>query len=104
MSKASVGYFGANIPCRPQVAECAVVALPSDAWGQKVAAVVVLSEEGKTGGRGGKAWGPMDMRRALKEQLANYKIPQEMRVVESIPRYAMGKSEFSTILSIRKIF
>lgn len=75
----------------PQVAECAVVALPSDAWGQKVAAIVVLSEEGKTGGRGGKAWGPMDMRRALKEQLANYKIPQEMKVVESIPRNAMGK-------------
>lgn len=74
-----------------QVAECAVVGLPSDAWGQKVAAVVVLSEEGKTGGRGGKAWGPMDMRRALKEQIANYKIPQEMKVVESIPRNAMGK-------------
>jgi malonyl-CoA/methylmalonyl-CoA synthetase len=31
------------------------------------------------------------MRRALKEVLANYKIPQEMKVVESIPRNAMGK-------------
>ena len=78
----------------PEVDECAVVALPSDAWGQKVALVVVLSEQGKTAGRGGKNWGPMDMRRALKERLANYKIPQEMKVVESIPRNAMGKSEF----------
>jgi len=40
----------------------------------------------------------MDMRRALKEQLVNYKIPQEMRVVEGISRNAMGKSEFSVPL------
>jgi malonyl-CoA/methylmalonyl-CoA synthetase len=77
----------------PEVEECAVVALPSDAWGQKVATVVILSEKGKTGGRGGKQWGPMDLRRALKERLANYKIPQEMKVVDEIPRNAMGKSE-----------
>jgi len=34
------------------------------------------------------------MRRALKEKLANYKIPQELKIVESIPRNAMGKSKF----------
>jgi len=78
---------------RPQVAECAIVGLPSEKWGQKAAAVVVLTEQGKTGGRGGKPWGPMDMRRALKERLVGYKIPQEMKVVESIPRNAMGKSK-----------
>ncbi|KAF2751731.1 acetyl-CoA synthetase-like protein [Sporormia fimetaria CBS 119925] len=75
----------------PEVAEVAVVGLPSEAWGQKVAAVVVLSEAGKTAGKGGKQWGALDMRRALKERLATYKIPQEMRVVESIKRNAMGK-------------
>jgi len=75
----------------PYVDEVAVVGLPSEAWGQKVAAVVVLSEQGKTAGRGGKAWSALDMRRALKDILANYKIPQEMKVVETIPRNAMGK-------------
>ena len=75
----------------PYVSEVAVVGLPSEAWGQKVAAVVVLSEQGKTAGRNGKAWSALDMRRALKDILANYKIPQEMKVVESIPRNAMGK-------------
>lgn len=74
-----------------QVSEVAVVGLPSEAWGQKVAAVVVLSEQGKTAGRNGKPWSALDMRKALKEILANYKIPQEMKVVESIPRNAMGK-------------
>ncbi|KAJ9151807.1 hypothetical protein NKR23_g2736 [Pleurostoma richardsiae] len=73
----------------PQVAEAAVVAVPSGKWGQKVGAVVVLDPEhlAKTGGR----WSPMDMRRALKPRLANYKIPQVMRVVDHIPRNAMGK-------------
>ncbi|CBX94672.1 similar to peroxisomal AMP binding enzyme [Plenodomus lingam JN3] len=75
----------------PEIAEVAVVGLPSEAWGQKVAAVVVLSERGRRAGKGGKAWGVLDLRRALKERLAAYKIPQEMRVVEGIPRNAMGK-------------
>jgi acyl-CoA synthetase (AMP-forming)/AMP-acid ligase II len=75
----------------PQIAECAVVGLPSEAWGQKVAAVVVLSDAGKTSGKGGKPWGAMDMRRALKGKLVMYKIPQDLKIVEAIPRNAMGK-------------
>ena len=75
----------------PQISECAVVGLPSEAWGHKVAAVVVLSEMGKTGGRNGKSWGAMDMRRALKDRLVAYKIPQDLAVVETIKRNAMGK-------------
>lgn len=75
----------------PQVAEVAVVGLASETWGQKIAAVVVLSEQGKTAGKGGKAWGTLDMRRALKERLAAYKIPQELKIVEGLERNAMGK-------------
>lgn len=75
----------------PQVAECAVVALPSEAWGQKVAAVVMLNEMGRTSGKGGKPFSALDLRKALKDALVSYKIPQDMKVVESIPRNAMGK-------------
>ncbi|KAI9755515.1 MAG: 40S ribosomal protein [Chaenotheca gracillima] len=76
----------------PQVSEVAVVALPSEQWGQKVAAIVVLDPEHANTGRGGKQWGAMDMRRALKEKLANYKIPQELKILENgMPRNAMGK-------------
>jgi len=57
--------------------------------------VVILSKKGKTAGKGGKPYGPMDLRRALKERLANYKIPQEMKVVDDIPRNVMGKSKSS---------
>ncbi|SLM34752.1 amp-binding enzyme [Lasallia pustulata] len=73
----------------PQISECAVVGLPSEQWGQKVAAVVVLHPEQAQSGRGGKTWGVMDMRRALRERLAPYKIPQEMKVVQELPRNAM---------------
>jgi malonyl-CoA/methylmalonyl-CoA synthetase len=76
----------------PQISEAAVVAVPSGKWGQKVGAVVIL-KDGAEEGRKGK-WGPMDMRRALKERLTGYKIPQVMKVVENIPRNAMGKSKF----------
>ncbi|KXT04283.1 hypothetical protein AC578_7942 [Pseudocercospora eumusae] len=75
----------------PQVSECAVVGLPSVAWGQKAAAIIVLSTLGKTAGRNGGPWSALDMRRALKDHLVAYKIPQDMKVVESLPRNAMGK-------------
>lgn len=82
----------------PEVHECAVIGLASEAWGQKVAAIVVLSEEEKSSreSRKGKTWSAMDMRRALRERLAAYKIPQEMKVLDAIPRNAMGKGKVAT--------
>lgn len=87
----------------PEIAEAAVVAVPSGKWGQKVGAVVIMNreeqqnnveeeEEGKEKKEVViKDWTPMDMRRALKGRLVNYKIPQVLRVVDHIPRNAMGK-------------
>jgi acyl-CoA synthetase (AMP-forming)/AMP-acid ligase II len=75
----------------PQVIEAAVVGLPSEQWGQKIVAVVVLAPDAAASGRSGQSWGPMDMRRALKGSLASFKIPHEMKVLEAIPRNAMGK-------------
>jgi acyl-CoA synthetase (AMP-forming)/AMP-acid ligase II len=84
----------------PQVLEAAVVAVPSGKWGQKVGAVVILSSDAL--GRSGGKWGPMDMRRALKERLANYKIPQVMKVVDDIPKNAMGKSKLTPFHMLRE--
>lgn len=72
----------------PEVSEAAVVAVPSGKWGQKVGAIIILDKE--TGPANG-TWTPMDMRRALKGRLVNYKIPQILRIVDHIPRNAMGK-------------
>lgn len=80
---------------RPQISEAAVVGVTSEQWGQKVVAVAVLNPARAQTGKGGKTWGVMDMRRALKDKLANYKIPQELKTVEEIPKNAMGKSMYS---------
>ncbi|PLB51564.1 putative AMP-binding enzyme [Aspergillus steynii IBT 23096] len=86
----------------PQIAEAAVVGLPSEQWGQRVAAIVVLKADGPTG-RNGKPWGPMDMRRALKDRLAAYKMPQEMKILDTpIPRNAMGKVNKKTL--VKEVF
>lgn len=77
----------------PEVAEAAVLAVPSGKWGQKVGAVIVLHDAYKP-----KGWKPLDMRRALRDRLANYKIPQVLRIVESIPRNAMGKVNKKTLV------
>lgn len=48
----------------------------------------------------------LDMRKALKDRLAPYKIPVEVRVVDEIPRNAMGKGEFLfyPVLSVLILF
>ncbi|KAL7808464.1 hypothetical protein V8C44DRAFT_335584 [Trichoderma aethiopicum] len=80
----------------PQVAEAAVVAVPSGSWGHKVGAIVVLDPASVPDGQ---KWSALDMRRALKPRLANYKIPQVMKVVDSIPRNAMGKINKKQLVS-----
>lgn len=75
--------------------------IPSEQWGQKVVAVVVLSDDAAASGKNGRSWGPMDMRRALKDHLASYKIPQEMKVLDAIPRNAMGKGKYYIDLLFR---
>ncbi|KAK4694671.1 malonyl-CoA/methylmalonyl-CoA synthetase, partial [Lecanoromycetidae sp. Uapishka_2] len=85
----------------PQISEAAVVGIASEQWGQKVAAVVILDPAHAQTGKGGKKWGVMDMRRALKDKLANYKIPQELKVVEDIPKNAMGKTGTPSLAKIK---
>ena len=79
----------------PQVSEAAVLAVPSRKWGQKVGCVLVL--DGSVVKQGEK-WGPMDMRRVLRNKLASYKIPQVMKVVDLMPRNAMGKVNKKTLV------
>jgi malonyl-CoA/methylmalonyl-CoA synthetase len=83
----------------PQVAEAAVVAVPSGKWGQKIGAIVILKPSQAS--RDNKKWGPMDMRRALKDRLASYKIPHTIKVVDQIPKNIMGKGEIAVVKATR---
>jgi malonyl-CoA/methylmalonyl-CoA synthetase len=67
----------------PAVAECAVVGLPDDEWGDRVAVALVLRQGTNLSAKSLQAWG--------KERLAPYKLPREVRIVASLPRNAMGK-------------
>lgn len=84
----------------PQVIDAAVVGVANEQWGQKVSAIIVLDPAQAQSGRGGKKWGMMDMRRALKDRLANFKIPQDLKIVDELPKNAMGKGESFAIFSL----
>lgn len=66
----------------PLIAECAVIGLTDDTWGESVAAVVVL-RSGTLELAALRAW--------CKDRLSTYKIPQRLKVVNELPRNAMGK-------------
>ena len=91
-------FSSADLLRRDQISDVAVVGVANEQWGQKVCAVVVLDPAQENTGRGGKQWSVHDMRRALKDRLAAYKVPQEMKVVEELPKNAMGKGETSLSL------
>ena len=67
----------------PDIQECAVVGVVDLEWGQRVCAALVLLPQRQLTLESLRIW--------AKEQLAVYKIPTRMIIVEELPRNAMGK-------------
>lgn len=67
----------------PGVEETAVIGVPHPDFGEAVTAVVVAKPGVKLDGEA--------MIAAIKEKIANYKVPKKVYVVEALPRNAMGK-------------
>ncbi len=67
----------------PDVAECAVVGVPDEEWGQQIAAVVVL-EAGATTDAG-------SIKDFVKESLRSSKCPERISFVEELPYTETGK-------------
>ncbi len=67
----------------PKIAECAVVGMPDETWGESVTAFVVLKPDEKLDYKALKYW--------CETRMSSYKLPKTLRLLESLPRNAMGK-------------
>jgi malonyl-CoA/methylmalonyl-CoA synthetase len=69
----------------PAVAECAVFGCPSNEWGERVTAVVILDKAND--------WlDPVaDLMAHCRKHLAGYKVPWAIHIAEELPRNSMGK-------------
>ena len=67
----------------PAVLECAVVGVPDDEWGERVAAALVF--------RAGQAPDLEELRAWAKERMAVHKVPSRLLLLDALPRNAMGK-------------
>ncbi len=63
------------------VKDCGVVGIPDEEWGEVVAVGLVTQ----------KSFDESSLRAWMKTRLPNYKIPKIMKVIEDLPRNAMGK-------------
>ena len=67
----------------PDVADCAVVGLPDEKWGERVTAVVQLRP-------GRRASGP-ELAAFVKERIGSVKAPKQVEVWPDLPRSKVGK-------------
>jgi long-chain acyl-CoA synthetase len=67
----------------PDVREAAVLGIPSDEYGEEVAAAVALKD--------GASTSPDELRSYVKEQVAGYKYPRKVWLVDELPKGPTGK-------------
>jgi len=67
----------------PDVREAAVLGIPSDEYGEEVAAAVALKD--------GASTSPEELRSYVKEQVAGYKYPRKVWLVDELPKGPTGK-------------
>jgi len=67
----------------PAIAECAVVGITDDTWGEAVAVAAVLVAGDELDLEALRAW--------CRDRLSTYKIPKKFLAVDLLPRNAMGK-------------
>ncbi|SPM37165.1 Acyl-CoA synthetase (AMP-forming)/AMP-acid ligase II [Mycobacterium rhizamassiliense] len=67
----------------PEVAEAAVIGVADEQYGQRLAAFVVLEPGSSATGDG--------LKQHVRDNLANYKVPREISVLDELPRSSTGK-------------
>jgi acyl-coenzyme A synthetase/AMP-(fatty) acid ligase len=75
-----------TLTTHPDVAEAAVLGVDDDGYGQRLAAFVVLTPAADPS----KATGDR-LKQHVRDNLANYKVPREIVVLDELPRSSTGK-------------
>ncbi len=68
----------------PKVAQCAVIGVPHEKWGETPKAVIVLNDDSEPPSED-------QLKKFCKEKIANYKTPTMFEFVDSLPTTATGK-------------
>jgi acyl-CoA synthetase (AMP-forming)/AMP-acid ligase II len=76
-----------TLATHPDVAEAAVIGVDDEQYGQRLAAFVVL----EPGAQLDKGAAPETLKQHVRENLANYKVPREISVLDELPRGSTGK-------------
>jgi len=71
------------LAAHPEVAEASVLGVDDEQYGQRLAAFVVLVD--------GSSATPDELKAHVRENLANYKVPRSVTVLEGLPRGSTGK-------------
>jgi acyl-coenzyme A synthetase/AMP-(fatty) acid ligase len=82
---------GKTLTAHPQVAEAAVIGVDDGQYGQRLAAFGVLTP--------GAAATSETLKQHVRENLANYKVPREITVLDELPRGNTGKILRAGLLS-----
>lgn len=72
-----------TLAAHPDVAEAAVIGVDDEQYGQRLAAFVVLAP--------GAQATPDTLKQHVRENLANYKVPREIAILDELPRGSTGK-------------